>query len=66
MKYEIKTDGMGCQHCIDRVTKAMNTLGAEIIKVELNDIVIRFSGSEAAVREAIEDLGFDVLSITAE
>lgn len=65
MKYEIKTDGMGCQHCIDRVTKAMNALGAEIIKVELNDIVIRFNGGEAAVREAIEDLGFDVLNIIA-
>lgn len=63
MIYSVKTEGMGCQHCIMRVTNAMNALGAKIIKMELNDFTIEYSGDPAAVREAVEDLGFDVKSV---
>lgn len=62
MKYTIKTEGMGCAHCIKRVTDAMNALGATPEKVELNDIVVDFDGDASALRTAIEDLGFDVIS----
>ena len=66
MKYAITTKGMDCPHCIKRVTKAMTELGAEIGKVELNDIVVTTDRSEAELREAIEKLGFEVLSVKAE
>lgn len=66
MKYAITTKGMGCPHCIKRVTKAMTELGAEIGKVELNDIAVTTDRSEAELREAIEKLGFEVLSVKAE
>ena len=66
MKYAITTKGMGCPHCIKRVTKAMTELGAEIGKVELNDIVVTTDRSEAELLEAIEKLGFEVLSVKAE
>ncbi len=66
MKYSIKTKGMGCPHCVKRVTKAMETLGADIKKVELNDIEICSELPEAAIREAIEKLGFEVTEIRAE
>lgn len=66
MKYTIKTEGMGCAHCIKRVSETMNCLGAKIEKVELNDIVVELDKDEACVRDAIEELGFDVISIDAQ
>ena len=63
MKYIIKASGMSCGHCISRVRSAMLALGAEIEKLELNDIVIEADTDEDTVRNAVEDLGFDVLSI---
>ncbi len=66
MKYSIITKGMGCPHCIKRVTKAMTELGAEIGKVELNDVVVTTDRTEGELREAIEKLGFEVLSVKAE
>ena len=66
MKYSIITKGMGCPHCIKKVTKAMENLGANIEKVELNDITVESEKSEADIRAAIEALGFEVISIKAE
>ena len=42
----------------------MNALGAKIDRIELNDICVESNVEEAVIREAIEDLGFDVVSIT--
>ncbi len=66
MKYSVITKGMGCPHCIKRVTKAMEGLGAKIGKVELNDIAVETEKGEAEIRAAIEALGFEVVSIKAE
>lgn len=63
MMYAIKTEGMGCAHCIKRVTDAMNALGATPEKIELNDIVVEFDGEASELRTTIEDLGFDVISL---
>lgn len=66
MKYSIITRGMGCPHCIRKVTKAMEELGAQIEKVELNDIAVYSDKDEADIRAAIEAKGFEVVSIKAE
>ena len=66
MKYSIITKGMGCPHCIKKVTRAMEELGANIEKVELNDIAVETDKAEADIRAAIEALGFEVISIKAE
>ena len=66
MRYTIITRGMGCPHCIKRVTKAMEALGADIERVELNDIAVRSDRGEAELRSAIEALGFEVVSINVE
>lgn len=66
MKYSIITRGMGCPHCIRKVTKAMEELGAQIEKVELNDIAVYSDKTEADIRAAIEAKGFEVVSIKAE
>lgn len=65
MNYRIKTDGMGCAHCIARVTKAMESLGARIVSMELNDFTIEFGGDINAVKTAVEDLGFEFISAEA-
>ena len=66
MEYRIRTEGMGCQHCIARVTNAMKELGANIKSMELNDFTVDFDGDSAKLKETIEDLGFDVISIEAK
>ena len=66
MKYSIITRGMGCPHCIRKVTKAMEELGAQIEKVELNDIAVYSDKTEADIRAAIEAKGFEVVSVKAE
>ena len=66
MKYSIITKGMGCPHCIKKVTKAMEKLGADIEKVELNDVAIASEKTEADIRAAIEAIGFEVVRIKAE
>lgn len=66
MQYSIITKGMGCPHCIKKVTKAMEELGAQIEKVELNDIMVFSDKTEADIRAAIEAKGFEVVSIKAE
>ena len=65
MKYRIRTTGMGCPHCIARVTKAMEQIGAGIVSMELNDFTVSFPGDTSAVKKAITDLGFEVISIEA-
>lgn len=66
MKYSIITKGMGCPHCIKKVTRAMEELGAQIEKVELNDIAVYSDKTEADIRAAIEAKGFEVVSVKAE
>ena len=66
MKYMIKTEGMGCQHCVKKVTKAMQELNAEIEKVEINDIVVNSDRAEAEIVNAIESLGFKVTTVITD
>ena len=64
MKYEITIEGMGCEKCVAKVNKALEALGAKDLSVEIGKAVCTFEGEEAALKEAIEDVGFDVLAIT--
>ena len=66
MEYRVLTEGMGCPRCIAKVTKAVNSLGAEIKNMELNDFTLSFGGDPETVRKAIEELGFKVVSIEAK
>ena len=62
MKYRIRTEGMGCPHCIKKVTKAMEGLGADIERMELNDFTLELDASPDIIKEAIEALGFKFVS----
>ena len=65
MKYRVTISGMGCAHCISRVTNALDSIGADIIEIGLNTALIDYGEDTAPVKEAIEELGFKVVSIEA-
>ena len=66
MKYSVKTEGMGCPHCIKKVTKAMEELGAAIVRMELNDFTVEYSGDPADIKNAVEAKGFRFVSAEEE
>lgn len=63
----ISIEGMHCQHCSAAVTKALEALsGTSNVAVSLEKGQAQLeagTNSDAALREAIEDIGFDVTAI---
>jgi copper chaperone len=63
--FTLKIDGMHCGGCVDRVTNALKKVdGVEVGTVEVGSAVVRYDPartSEAALRAAVEKLGFQVL-----
>lgn len=63
----ISIEGMHCQHCTAAVTKALEALpGTSDVTVSLEKGQAQLeagTNSDAALREAIEDIGFDVTAI---
>ena len=70
MKKLIHVEGMGCQNCVHHVKEALEGLdgvtGAEV-SLEKNSAVVTLSKevSDGAIKEAIEDAGYDVTKIEA-
>ena len=65
MKKTIKIEGMHCSHCSARVEKALAALGLTV-KVDLAGKCAVVEGNDTAeneLRDAVEDLGFEVVSI---
>ena len=64
----IKISGMDCQNCVNSVTRALNSLDGVSAKVSLRDnsaeVSFDRSVEEDRLRRAVEDAGFEVLSIT--
>ncbi len=64
----IKLSGMHCQNCVNSVTRALNSLDGVSAKVSLRDnsaeVSFDRSVEEDRLRRAVEDAGFEVLSIT--
>lgn len=64
----IKISGMHCQNCVNSVTRALNSLDGVSAKVSLRDSSAEVSFDrtvdEDSMRRAVEDAGFEVLSIT--
>ncbi len=63
----ISIEGMHCQHCVAAVTEALNGVaGVEKVAVSLenNNAVVEGNGfADTALKEAVEDTGFDVTGI---
>lgn len=55
-------EGMRCEHCSERVKKTLSNMGYSV-KIDLSKgevLVLGDKIEEANIREAIEDLGFEV------
>ncbi|NLJ74719.1 MAG: heavy-metal-associated domain-containing protein [Firmicutes bacterium] len=67
MKKVIKIRGMHCQHCQSRVEQALNDLEGVTAKVNLKkeEAVVTLSSSldEQILKDAIQEVGYEVLSI---
>lgn len=69
MKKTMKIEGMSCSHCTGAVTKALEeTAGISNVQVSLENREASFeledgTVSDAALKELIEDLGYDVAGI---
>lgn len=68
MKKTIHIEGMSCGHCTARVQKALEGLaGISAVEVDLtkNSATVEADATvtDAAITEAIDDAGYDVVSI---
>ena len=59
----LKIEGMGCMHCVARVKNALNALGADVKNVEIGSAEIGPFQDTDKIKEAIEGLGFKLVSI---
>ncbi|OCT10528.1 copper resistance protein CopZ [Paenibacillus pectinilyticus] len=61
----LKVEGMSCNHCVQSVEKAVKELGAEgKVNLANKEVDIQFDETHvslAAIKEAIEEQGYDVV-----
>lgn len=63
---KLSIEGMSCGHCVMHVTEALKELeGVKSAKVDLNtkSAVVEGETSDAALKEAVEEAGYDVVGI---
>ena len=58
----LKIEGMGCMHCVAKVTKAMEELGATVKSCEIGACEIEGVSDVDRIRGAIERAGFELVS----
>lgn len=65
MKKKIAIEGMSCEHCVAHVKEALEGLGASGVDVSLDGgyAVCDTDKSDAELKSAIEDEGYDVTGI---
>ena len=64
MKKIIKIDGMGCQHCVNRITEALSAIyGVDVLEVSLEDktatVDVEKSVADEVLMDAIDEEGFE-------
>ena len=62
----ITIDGMHCQHCVKAVTEALQAVegvSSVAVSLEAKNAVVEGTAANEALKEAIEDIGFDVVSV---
>lgn len=59
----LKVEGMSCEHCLNRVKKAIEKLGGKNVEIDLSSGDVKFLGNvnKDELKSTIEDLGFKVL-----
>jgi len=64
----VQIDGMGCDHCVHAVRKALEGIGGISVRsVEIGKAVVEVADGDSVdeqISEAIEDAGYSVASIS--
>ena len=64
----MKIKGMTCEHCVNNVTNAINKVAGASAKVSLKDkeAIISYDRelSNIELRKAVEDAGYEVISLS--
>ena len=63
-QFTVKIDGMGCERCVKKVTEALKQMGADVQSVQIGTAEFGFDGEEQAIRETVEECGFEVTSVS--
>jgi copper chaperone len=65
MAKKILIEGMSCGHCVKHATEALKELGLENVKVDLatKTAVAEGNVSDAEIKAAIEEVGYEVVGI---
>jgi copper chaperone len=67
MKKKILLEGMSCKHCVNHVTEALKEIGATDVEVNLDKKLataeVREDITDEIIKEAIEEVGYEVISI---
>lgn len=71
MKKYAKIIGMSCEHCVSRVTHALNDIdGISYVQVSLKNQIAIFDADEEVknqeIIDALEDLGYEVKEVDWE
>ena len=69
MKKRIIIEGMSCGHCIKHVEEALKeVVGVDSVQVSLAEknavVEVRDSVTDASLKEAVEEAGYDVILIS--
>jgi len=65
---KLKVKGMTCGHCAQAVTKAVEALPAvqrAVVDLSAGEVAVEGAADETAVRQAIEDAGYEVQGLAA-
>lgn len=70
MKKKISIEGMSCMHCVKHVEEALKELpGVARVSVDLKEknAIVDLDGTveDAKLKEAVEEVGYDVTGITS-
>lgn len=63
--YRLEIEGMGCNHCVRNVEKALLAMGAAVNDVQIGLADVLWDGEKTALQNAVEESGYDVKSIVA-
>lgn len=68
MTKTMKIEGMSCSHCSARVEKALNAVAGVSAQVDLESkkatVTLSQPVEDAILRKAVEDAGYEVVSIS--
>lgn len=68
MKRTVKINGMGCQHCVNRITEALSAVeSVEVLEVSLENksatVNAADSVSDEALMNAVNEEGFEAIEV---